>query len=249
MKDYLLEACVDSVESALAAERGGANRLELCANLMIGGTTPSPCLLREIRRVCGIRIHVLIRPRFGDFCYTDWEFSIMKEEVEMFRKLGADGVVIGILHPDGTLHTEQMKELIAAAGEMSVTLHRAFDVCADPYEALEQAKELGIHTILTSGQKENCIDGKELLGELVRRSDGKVEILAGSGVSSEIIEKLYPVVKTRSYHMSGKVTLDSRMSYRKEGVSMGLPMMSEFEIWQTSEAKIREAAEVLKRLP
>ena len=130
MKEYILEACVDSVESAMAAVEGGADRLELCGNLIIGGTTPGPWLFDEIRKRSDIRIHALIRPRFGDFCYTDAEFSMIKHAVEDFRKMGAEGVVFGVLKPDGTLNMEQMKELMEAAGDMSVTLHRAFDVCA-----------------------------------------------------------------------------------------------------------------------
>ena len=248
MKDYILETCIDSVESALAAERGGANRLEMCGNLVIGGTTPSPELFKEVRRRCGIRIHVLLRPRFGDLCYTDSEFCILKEEVKLFRELGADGVVIGILKPDGTLNMEQMQALMEEKGGMSVTLHRAFDVCRDPYEALEQAKELGIHTILTSGQANSCLAGRELLADLVRLAAGEIDILVGSGVDAAAIRELYPQVKAHSYHMSGKVTLDSAMTYRKEGVNMGLPSLSEFEIWKTSEEKIREAAEVLRKL-
>ena len=128
VKEYILEACVDSVESAMAAVEGGADRLELCGNLIIGGTTPGPWLFDEIRKRSDIRIHALIRPRFGDFCYTDAEFSMIKHAVEDFRKMGAEGVVFGVLKPDGTLNMEQMKELMEAAGDMSVTLHRAFDV-------------------------------------------------------------------------------------------------------------------------
>ena len=133
----------DSVESALAAVKGGANRLELCSNLVIGGTTPSQWLYEEIRKESDIRIHALIRPRFGDFCYTDHEFEIIRNEVRMSRKLGAEGVVIGILCPDGTLNMEEMEKLMEDAGDMSVTLHRAFDVCRNPYETFEQAKRLG----------------------------------------------------------------------------------------------------------
>lgn len=248
MRDYILETCIDSVESALIAEKGGANRLEMCGNLIIGGTTPSPQLFKEVRRQCGIKIHALLRPRFGDFCYTENEFCILKEEVRMFRELGADGVVIGILRPDGTLDMERMKALMEETGDMSVTLHRAFDVCRDPYEALEQAKSLGIHTILTSGQADSCLAGRGLLAELVERAAGKIDIMVGSGVDAEAIRELYPQVKAHSYHMSGKVTLDSEMTYRKEGVNMGLPSLSEFEIWRTSEEKIRAAAEVLRGL-
>ena len=248
MENYILEACVDSVESALAAAQGGATRLELCSNLIIGGTTPSPWLFKEIRKHTDIRIHALIRPRFGDFCYTDPEFAIIKQAVADFRELGAEGVVFGILKPDGTLNMEQMKELMDAAGDMSVTLHRAFDVCADPYRALDQAVELGIDTILTSGQKNVCIEGAELLRELVEKSGDRITIQVGSGVSAEVIRQMYPLTHARAYHMSGKVTLDSAMEYRREGVNMGLPTISEFEVWRTDPEKIREAIKVLEEL-
>lgn len=248
MKNYILEACVDSVESALAAPNGGATRLELCGNLIIGGTTPEPGLFKEIRKHTDIRIHALIRPRFGDFCYTDHEFSIIRDSVEQYRELGAEGVVIGILKPDGTLNMEQMKELMDSAGNMSVTLHRAFDVCVDPYEAMEQAISLGIDTILTSGQKNVCIEGAGLLKDLVQKSNGRITIQIGSGVNAEAIRKMYPLTGAKAYHMSGKVTLDSVMDYRKEDVNMGLPMLSEFEVWRTDEEKIRDAKKVLEEL-
>lgn len=248
MKDYILEACVDSVESALAAAEGGATRLELCSNLIIGGTTPSPWLFKEIRKHTDIRIHALIRPRFGDFCYTDSEFAIIKQAVADFRELGAEGVVIGVLKPDGTLNMEQMKELMDAAGDMSVTLHRAFDVCVDPYETMEQAIELGIDTILTSGQKNVCTEGASLLKDLVEKSRGRITIQVGSGVSAEVIRKMYPLTNATAYHMSGKVTLDSVMEYRKEGVNMGLPTLSEFEVWRTDAEKIKAAKKVLEEL-
>ena len=147
MKKYTLEVCVDSVESALAAEAGGAHRIELCGNLMIGGTTPSPKLFEEIKKTSDIKIHVLIRPRFGDFCYSEYEYSIMKEEIKMFRELGADAVVVGALNTDGTLNLNQMEGLLSEKGNMSVTLHRAFDVCANPIVVLQQAIDLGIDTI------------------------------------------------------------------------------------------------------
>ncbi|MDO5361432.1 MAG: copper homeostasis protein CutC [Eubacteriales bacterium] len=248
MKDYILEACVDSVESALAAAEGGATRLELCSNLIIGGTTPSPWLFKEIRKHTDIRIHALIRPRFGDFCYTDSEFAIIKQAVADFRELGAEGVVIGVLKPDGTLNMEQMKELMDAAGDMSVTLHRAFDVCVDPYETMEQAIELGIDTILTSGQKNVCTEGAELLRNLVEKSKDRITIQVGSGVGADVIRKMYPLTGAKAYHMSGKVTLDSVMEYRKEGVNMGLPTLSEFEVWRTDAEKIKAAKKVLEEL-
>ncbi|MDO4308509.1 MAG: copper homeostasis protein CutC [Eubacteriales bacterium] len=248
MKNYILEACVDSVESALAAQDGGATRLELCSNLIIGGTTPSPCLFEEIRELSEIRTHILIRPRFGDFCYTDYEFHVIRREVRNFRKLGADGVVIGILRPDGMLDMERMKILMEEAGDMSVTLHRAFDVCVDPFEAMEQAKELGIDTILTSGQKNHCLDGRDTLKKLVECEDGRITIQVGSGVDAETIRQIQPYTKAHAFHMSGKQNLESAMIYRKEGVSMGIPSISEFEIIRTEKDKIRQACQVLESL-
>lgn len=248
MKNYTLEACADSVESALAATRGGASRIELCSNLVIGGTTPSPCLFKEIRKHSDIRVHALIRPRFGDFCYTDFEFAIIQEEVKMFRELGAEGVVIGILKSDGTLNLEQLEILKKLSGNMKVTLHRAFDVCVDPYHALEQAINLGMDTILTSGQKNVCTGGKKLIKELVEKGGDRVEIQVGSGVSADVIQEMYQATHARAYHMSGKITLDSTMEYRKEDVNMGLPNISEFEILRTEEDNIREARQVLEEL-
>lgn len=246
MDNYILEACVDSVESAMRAAGGGASRLELCSNLIIGGTTPSLSLYKEIRKHTDIRIHALIRPRFGDFCYTDYEFEQLKDEIRAFREIGADGVVFGILKPDGTLNMEQMKELVKESEGMSITLHRAFDVCVDPFEAMEQAIGLGIDTILTSGQKNVCTSGKKLLKQLVEAAGKRITIQVGSGVDADVIRDMYPATQAVAYHMSGKMTLDSLMEYRKEGVNMGLPSISEYEIWRTDEDKIAEAIQVLK---
>lgn len=248
MEKYILECCVDSVESALHAAAAGASRLELCANLVIGGTTPSPYLFKEIRKYSDIPVHALIRPRFGDFCYSAHEIEIMRQEIQMFRELGANAAVIGVLKPDGELDLDAMRILIEAAGDMKITLHRAFDVCREPYKALEEAVALGVNTILTSGQKGSCIEGRETLKKLAEQAQGRIEILVGAGVDADAIRTLAPTVGTASFHMSGKITKPSRMEYRKEGVNMGLPSLSEFEIWETSEEKIKEAVEVLKAL-
>lgn len=248
MKNYILECCVDSVESAINAAKGGASRLELCANLIIGGTTPDVALVKEIRKYTDIRIHALIRPRFGDFCYTGHEMEIMKSQIRALKEAGVEGVVIGVLDADGNLDSTKMKELLQECGGMSVTLHRAFDMCKDPYQALEEAVDLGIDTILTSGQKQSAWEGRELLAELVEKADGRIDIMAGAGIGASVIEKLIPVTNGTSYHMSGKVTLDSPMKYRKSDVSMGLPSLSEYEIWQTSEQLVKDAAAVLEKL-
>lgn len=245
---YILECCVDSVESAIAAKQGGADRIELCSALVIGGLSPSQALYKKIRETVDIRIHVLLRPRFGDFCYTDYEHEILKEEVRSFRELGADGIVIGNMNPDGTLNMKQMRELMEEAKGMSVTLHRAFDMCEDPFQTLEDAKKLGIDTILTSGQKNNCADGTELLKALVEKTDGKPDILIGGGVDASVIPMLYEKTHAQSYHMSGKISLESAMTYRKQDVSMGVASVSEYEIWRTSEERIREARKVLDSL-
>ncbi len=245
MKKYMLEACVDSVESALEAVKGGADRLELCANLVIGGTTPEQALYEKVRELTDTKIHVLIRPRYGDFLYTEQEFDIIARSVASYRKWGAEGVVVGCLLADGSLDTERMKLLREAAGTMSMTLHRAFDMCRDPYEALEQAKALGIQTILTSGQKSCCMEGRELIAGLVQRSGGKVDIMVGGGVTASVIRQMISATGAASYHMSGKTVLDSGMAYRKQEVSMGIPGLGEYEIIRTDQKKIRAVRQVL----
>lgn len=245
---YLLEVCVDSVQSAVAAREGGADRVELCSALVIGGLSPSPSLMRQVKYYTGLPVRVLLRPRFGDFCYDEYELQSLREEAEMFRDLGADGIVTGVLAPDGSLDVEEMQKLKEAAGDMKFTLHRAFDVCRDPFETMEQCAALGIDTILTSGQKSSAWEGRELLGSLVEKADGRIDILAGAGVDDSVIESLAAEAKVRSFHMSGKTVLDSRMEFRREGVPMGIPGFSEFEIWQTDAEKVKRARRVLDKL-
>lgn len=248
MKKYTLECCVDSVESALAAAEGGADRLELCAALVIGGTSPSIALFEEIRKYSDIPVRVLLRPRFGDFLYSDYEFEIIRREIELFHEAGAQGVVIGCLTEDGALHMPQMEKLMKAAEGMQVTLHRAFDVCADPVQTYHQARELGIDTILTSGQQSSCLAGIELLQKLARlqrETDGP-KIMAGAGVTPEVIRQFLTQTEITSYHLSAKVTLDSGMRYRKEGVPMGIPAMSEYSIFRTDADIVKEARKVLE---
>lgn len=247
MQNYMLEVCVDSVESAVNAMNGGADRLELCSNLIIGGTTPTAALFRSVKQHAPVRTNVLIRPRFGDFLYTEYEFEIIKQEVEQFRELGADGVVIGCLKADGELDVERLAELKQAAGPMNVTLHRAFDVCRDPFKALEQVRHLGIDTILTSGQQNSCSQGAQLIKELVDRA-GEVQILVGSGVKSSIIPQMADMTGASSFHLSGKMVLDSGMEFRLEGVDMGIDGIGEFQIFRTSEDEIRAAKAALMQV-
>ena len=249
-KPFVLEVCVDSLESALAAKAGGATRLELCANLVIGGTTPSLALLRAVKGETGLPVHALLRPRFGDFLYTDREFSLLLEEGEALLDQGADALVCGCLTPQGDLDLPRMEQLASLAHSRGrrFTLHRAFDLCRDPFAALETCKALGVDTILTSGQAASCLEGAALLGELAQAA-APVELLVGAGVDAAAIRALRQACPLfTSFHMSGKTVVESGMAYRKEGVPMGLPGLSEFEIWRTDEHKVRAAWEELNRL-
>lgn len=250
MGTYLLECCVDSVESALAAAAGGADRIELCAGLVIGGLSPGLALFEEIRGQIEIPIHVLLRPRFGDFCYTDREFAVMVREAELFQRAGAQGVVIGCLRKDGSLDRERMEELIAAAKGMRVNLHRAFDVCADPWETYRQAKELGIDTILTSGQEENCLKGLPLLKELaeLQKKIKGPRIMAGAGLTPKVIRQFLDETKITDFHLSAKKVLESEMRYRKEGVPMGIAGMDEYSIFRTDAQEVARARQALERV-
>lgn len=245
---YCLEVCVDSVRSAIAAEEGGADRIELCKSLVTGGISPGVTLLKQVKQYTGLPVRVLLRPRFGDFCYDSYELEEMKEDIVRYREAGADGIVTGLLTPEGELDLPAMQELIVAAEGLDVALHRAFDMCRDPFETLEQAVSLGCKTILTSGQKASAWEGRELLKKLVQQADGRIEILAGAGISPENIEKLALEIRGSAYHMSGKTTEESRMKFRRNEVSMGLPGLSEYEIQHTDAGKIRQAVLMLETL-
>lgn len=242
----LIEGCVDSHASSLAACRGGADRLELCANLAIGGTTPSAALFRQVRRDCAVPINVLIRPRFGDFLYSAIEVEEMEETIRQFRGLGADGVVLGVLTPEGTLDEDVMTRLLEAAGDLDVTLHRAFDMTRDPLEALEAAVRLGCRTILTSGQAENALAGAETLKAVRAQAAGWIDIMAGSGVRRDNLREIHRLTGVDMFHTTGRRgPADSGMIYRKNTVSMGLPSLSEYEIWRTDEEEFRACAEIV----
>ena len=249
MNAPIIEGCVDSHASALAACRGGADRLELCADLAIGGTTPSRALFRQVQRDCAVKINVLIRPRFGDFLYAEAELDEMREEIEAFRDLGANGVVIGVLTPEGELDEWRMRRLMDSAGGMDVTLHRAFDMTRDPFAAMEAAVRLGCRTILTSGQARNALEGTGVLRDLVLRAAGRIEIMAGCGVRKENIQAIHERAGVWAFHTTGRsAPLDSGMIYRRPGVSMGLPSLSEYELWQTDEQEFEKCARIVHTL-
>ena len=249
MNEPLIEGCVDSYASCAAAVRAGADRLELCGQLIIGGVTPSPSLFRQIRRDFGVKINVLIRPRFGDFLYSKEETEQMCWEIGMFGDLGADGVVIGALTPDGELDAEKMSRLMNCAGGMDVTLHRAFDMTREPMAALETAVDLGCRTILTSGQESGAEAGRAMLRLLRQRAAGRIDVMAGGGVKSRNIWELYEFTGIRVFHTSGRRgTVDSGMVYRKNGVNMGLAGLSEYELWRTDEEEFQACARIVHSL-
>lgn len=240
----LLEVCVDSYASAKAAIRGGADRLELCSALAVGGLSPSPALLNQIKAVSNIPVRCLMRTRGGDFLYTPEEIQQMALEMELLSQ--ADGFVIGCLTPEGNLDKEAMRPLLKAANGKGLTLHRCIDVSRDPVKTYLDAKELGFDTVLTSGCAGNCLAGMETIRRLLTL-DGP-EVLIGAGVKASIIEIfLNQVDGAQAFHMSGKTEMESGMVFRREGVPMGLPGMDEWHIAVTSESAVREAKKVLYR--
>ena len=248
MENYILETCVDCVESALAAQEGGASRVELCSNLVIGGVSPSLPLFRQIRKYTDLKVRVLLRPRYGDYCFSAYECDELNEEIEMFREAGADGVVVGILNPDGTLNTEQLSRFKQTAGTMEIALHRAFDVCLDPMKSMEEVIDLGYDTILTSGQEPTAWEGRDTLKRLHEESRGRIEILAAGGIGRDVIEKLVPYTGISSYHMSGKIETDSAMTFRMPGASFGLPERDEYKLLRTDSRNVKDAVDYLRSL-
>ena len=244
----VLEVCVDSLASARAAIAGGADRLELCSALAIGGLTPYPELLRQIREESSIPVRCLMRPRAGDFLYTPEEIRQMALQIPVLRNLGADGFVIGCLTPLGDLDEEAMAPLLTAAQGAGLTLHRCIDVSRDLEATYLAAANLGIDTVLTSGGAGNCLAGMETIGKLLQLRDNTngPEVLIGAGVNAAVIRQFrnrFP--EARAFHMSGKKNIPSEMRFRREGVPMGIPGFDEWSIPTTDEAAVRAAVEAL----
>lgn len=209
----LLEIAVFNIESAIAAERAGADRIELCENPFDGGTTPSYGTLKIIREKIRIPVFPIIRPRGGDFLYSDNEFEVMKNDLQLVRELGFAGAVIGLLHKDGTIDTKRTKELVAIAPDMQLTFHRAFDRCKNPLQALEDIIQTGCARILTSGQKPNVNDAKELIKTLIQKANNRIIILPGSGVRSNGLHELANDTGAAEFHSSARTELASNMDF------------------------------------
>jgi copper homeostasis protein len=242
-----IEVCANSLQSALNAQAGGAGRVELCDNLYEGGTTPSHGTILLAREKLHIKLHVLIRPRGGDFVYSDIEFEVKKKDIEFCKEIACDGVVIGCLNVDGTIDIEKTAEAIKIARPMSVTFHRAFDMTCDPFEALDQLIALGVDRILTSGQKNKAPDGKKLIAELVKRAGDRLVIMPGSGINKANIAMMHEFTGANEFHLTGQKKIESKMKYRKEGIYLGgLPQIPEYEIAETDVETIRNVVAALK---
>ena len=244
----VLEICVDSLASARAAIRGGADRLELCSALMAGGLTPFEALLRQIRAESEIPVRCLMRPRAGDFLYTPEELAMLRSQIFQLKAAGADGFVIGCLTADGQLDKEALEPLMDACGGKGITLHRCIDVSRDPVKTYLEAGALGIDTVLTSGGASSAWLGRDSIREMIAlRDQGKgPQVLIGAGVKASVIRSFRESIPgARAFHMSGKMELESGMKFRREGVPMGLPGLDEWHIQQTGEEAVRAAREAL----
>lgn len=232
-----VEICVDSVAGAVAAQAGGADRVELCDNLLEGGTTPSAGTIRVTRHHLRIGLHVIIRPRGGDFLYSEEEMEVMREDVRLAKELGANGVVIGCLTAQGEIDIERTRELIALARPLSVTFHRAFDMCREPKTALENLVELGVDRLLTSGQEAGCVEGIELLRDLQQQAAGRIIIMPGGGLTSRNVRKVVVETGVSEVHMSARKTVESGMSYRNARVFMGGTLRPPEFSWKVTDAE------------
>lgn len=238
----IIEICANSAQSCVEAEMGGASRVELCAGIPEGGTTPSYGEIKTAQALTStIDINVIIRPRGGDFLYTEAEVEAMMLDIELCKQLGVHGVVFGCLTSEGDIDVPLMRRLIEAAKPLSVTCHRAFDVCRDPFAALEQLIELGCDRILTSGQQSTAEKGIPLLKQLVERAGQRIIIMPGCGVREGNIARIEAETGAREFHTSARSVVHSQMRYRKEEVPMGSSAVtSEFETVQTDREKVKQ---------
>lgn len=242
-----LELCVDSVESAVSAERGGADRVELCSDLLEGGITPSSGLIQQARSRVEIGLYVMIRPRGGDYCYSPEEFEVMEQDVLEARKLGADGVVLGVLTPEGRVDVERTARLAKMAGPMEVTFHRAFDMTEDLSAACEAVIASGAHRILTSGGRAKAGQAMGEIRQLVDQARGRIAIMAGSGIRSYNVAEIVKETGVKEVHASLRRRLASPVMYRKAGLSMGAAGSDEFARYGLTEEDVKQLRRAMER--
>lgn len=230
----IIEICATNIQSALAAQEGGAQRIELCDNLYEGGTTPSCATIKKAKELLNIPINVMIRPRGGDFLYNDMEFDVMWEDISICKEMGIHGVVFGLLLPDGNIDIKRTRQLVNYAQPLSITFHRAFDMTPDPYSALEQLIDCGINRLLTSGQKNKVTEGKDLIRSLIQKADGRIIIMPGSGINENNIKEIRDFTGAKEFHLTGRKLAESNMKFRKNDIFMGgLPQIPEYGIYTT----------------
>ena len=239
-REILVEVCVDAIDGAVAAEAGGAQRVELCAALREGGLTPSAGTIAVTRRRLTVDVHVMIRPRGGDFLYSEAEFASMRRDVEMAKHLDVNGVVFGLLTPDGSVDMEQTEQLTEQARPMSVTFHRAFDMARDPTRSLETLIELGIDRVLTSGHEAFASEGIDLHRELVAQAGDRIVVMPGGGIDEQSLPRILNTTGAREIHVTGTKGVESGMTYRNPRCFMGIePGSSEFSTTMTDVNRIR----------
>jgi copper homeostasis protein len=219
--ELILEVCVDSVDSAIAAQRGGAHRIELCSNLLDGGVTPSAGLIAAVRRALSIELYVMIRPRGGDFSYSSDEVEVMERDIQVAKDRGANGIVLGALRVDGAVDVERTRQFVDSSAPLGVTFHRAFDMSADLFRSLRDVREAGVRRVLTSGGKQTAVEGAEVLASLVKASGGATAIIAGSGIDESNIVALIEKTGVHQVHATLRSIVPSPMRYQNDGVSMG----------------------------
>jgi copper homeostasis protein len=241
-RSVLLEVCANSVTSALAAQDGGAVRIELCENLYEGGTTPSHGEILLARKLLHIKLYVLIRPRGGDFLYTDLEYEIMSADIRYCIEAGCDGIVIGMLNADGTIDKKRCSELVQMAKQwgVGVTFHRAFDMCTDMDQALEDIIEIGCERILTSGGKSTAIEGARVIANLIKKAAGRIIIMPGSGINENNVTDLVHFTGATEIHSSAKVRVPSKMIYKNDRIIMGNNYGDEYSNEFTDIERVRQ---------
>ena len=236
----IFEICVDSIAGVRAAKAAGAGRVELCADLLEGGITPSRGMIRQARTIAGIGLNVMIRPRGGDFLFDDDEFAAMRSDIETAKAEGADGVVIGLLSATGEIDIARTRELIALARPLSVTFHRAFDMTPDPFRALEALIELGVDRVLTSGQEASVLEGLPLIVELIERAGDRIVIMPGGGITGRNIDRILAAARPREIHFAALEPSASGMRFRRPHVFMGGELRPpEYDRLDTSAASVR----------
>ncbi len=235
-----LEIVVYNIESALKAQEGGADRIELCDNPAEGGTTPSFGMIESVRQNVNLDVYVMIRPRGGDFNYSNYEFHCMKRDMYQCQRISVDGIVFGILNADGTLDKKRCKELVHIARPLKVTCHRAFDMTRDPFEALEDCIEVGFDRILTAGHQTTAALGADLIAELVKKANGRIAIMPGSGVNENTVEEIVRKTKVTEIHFSATAFRDSVMQYRNQAIAgMGSEEGAEFKYRTVDPERVR----------